>query len=396
MVAELLAIMGFSTSNPMIPLFLRELGVQDAAGLNWWTGAINGLSSLALAVFAPIWGALADHYGRKLMLLRAMIGGAVIMGLLALANAPWQVLVLKILQGCVTGTVAAATVLTASLVPAAEAGYYLGLMQMSVFIGNSIGPLFGGVITDLAGSRINFLATSVLLALSAFLVIKFVAEDFVPENKTGSLLKNAVPDFSVLRGNTSLKALLALIFTIQFANAVVSPIIPLVVLHMTEAFRGTGSLSGLIIGIASIAGALGALIAGKVSNRIGYGRALLICIAGSFLFYLPQGFAVTPYQLLVLRFFTGFFLGGTMPSANALIAQQTSKDHQGAVFGISSSISAGGNALGPAFGALAANLIGYPAIFFLASLMLGLLAFFMSKRISGGFTMKSLGFRRRM
>lgn len=56
MIAELLAIMGFSTSNPMIPLFLRELGVQDAAGLNWWTGAINGLSSLALAVFAPIWG----------------------------------------------------------------------------------------------------------------------------------------------------------------------------------------------------------------------------------------------------------------------------------------------------------------------------------------------------
>lgn len=382
MLAELLAIMGFSTSNPMVPLFLRELGIHDMTRLNWWTGAINGFSSLTLAIFAPIWGALADHYGRKLMLLRAMIGGAILMSLMALAQAPWQVLVLKILQGCVTGTVAAATVLTASLVPASEAGYYLGLMQMSVFIGNSIGPLFGGIITDLAGSRVNFIATAILLAFSAVLVIKFVSEDFVPEKSPGSPLKNAIPDFSVVRSNGSLKALLTLIFTIQFANAVVSPIIPLVVLHMTEAIRGAGSLSGLIIGIASIAGALGALITGKVSNHIGYGKALLICIAGSFLFYLPQGFAATPFQLLVLRFFTGFFLGGTMPSANALIAQRTDKEHQGAVFGISSSISAGGNALGPAFGALVANFVGYSAIFFLASLMLGLLAFFMSKRIS--------------
>ncbi|MBL8966376.1 MAG: MFS transporter, partial [Spirochaetaceae bacterium] len=135
--AEFLAITGFATSNPILPLFLRDLGVAEAASLNWWTGAINSASAIALAVFAPIWGAIADGYGRKLMLLRAMIGGTVLVGLMALAGAPWQLLVLKVLQGCVTGTVAAATVLTASIVPAAEAGYRLGLLQMAVFLGNS-------------------------------------------------------------------------------------------------------------------------------------------------------------------------------------------------------------------------------------------------------------------
>ena len=112
-IAELFAIMGFSTSNPIIPLYLTELGVHDPAALNWWTGAINGISSLALAIFAPMWGALADSYGRKIMLLRAMIGGSIIIGLLAITNSPWQVLLLKTLQGCITGTIAAATVLTA-------------------------------------------------------------------------------------------------------------------------------------------------------------------------------------------------------------------------------------------------------------------------------------------
>ncbi|HOX33701.1 MAG TPA: MFS transporter, partial [Spirochaetales bacterium] len=142
--AEFLAIAGFSTSNPILPLYLAELGVEDKAALNWWNGAITTAPAIALAVFAPIWGSLADRYGRKLMLLRAMVGGSILVGLCALTTAPWQVLVLKTLQGCVTGTVAAATVLTASIVPLAEAGYYLGLMQMAVYLGNSAGPLFGG------------------------------------------------------------------------------------------------------------------------------------------------------------------------------------------------------------------------------------------------------------
>lgn len=372
-IAELFAIAGFSTSNPIIPLYLNELGVHDPVALNWWTGAINGISSLALAIFAPMWGALADSYGRKLMLLRAMIGGAIIMGLLALTTSPWQVLLLKTLQGCVTGTVAAATVLTAALVPAAEAGYRLGLIQMAVFVGNSLGPMFGGIITDIAGSRVNFLATSVLLAVAAFIVAKNVTEEFVPERKTRSFLKNAVPDFSVLKSNKTLQTLMVVIFLIQFANSVVSPIIPLIVLHMTSAIEGAGSLSGLIIGVASIAGALGAIAVGKVSNKAGYGKALLLCIAGAFIFYLPQGFATQPWHLIVLRFLSGFFMGGTMPTANALIALQADKSRHGAIFGLASAVSSGGNAFGPAFGALAASAIGYPAVFFTTTILLGIL-----------------------
>lgn len=381
MIAEVFAIMGFSTSNPIIPLYLTELGVTNPAALNLWTGAINGVSSLALAFFAPIWGALADSYGRKLMLLRAMIGGSIIMGLLAATQSPWQVLLLKTLQGCITGTVAAATVLTASLVPAPEVGYRLGLMQMAVFIGNSLGPLFGGVITDLAGSRMNFIATAVLLGTAAVIVLKNVTENFTPVPKSGSLLKNAIPDFSALSANTALVPLMIVIFFIQFANSVAAPIIPLIILDMTGTHQGTGSLSGIVIGVASIAGALGSVVVGKISAKAGYGRVLQLCILGAFLFYLPQGFARMPWQLIVLRFFSGFFMGGTMPTANALIAQRADRNRQGATYGISSSVSSGGNALGPAFGALAATLIGYPAVFFLTSMVLGGLSFSMNRHM---------------
>ncbi|GAB6276064.1 MAG: MFS transporter [Rectinema sp.] len=369
MIAEFLAIVGFSTSNPIIPLYLRDLGVTDTAALNAWTGAINGLAAFVMAIAAPIWGALADNYGRKLMLLRAMGGGAILMGLLAITTAPWQVLVLKGIQGAITGTVAAATVLTASLVPANQIGYYMGLLQMAVFAGNSAGPLIGGVITDIAGARVNFLVTSALLATSAIMVHRRVLEIDIPKPKQRSVMRNAIPDFSVLKGPSVLKQIFIVIFFVQMGNAITGPIIPLVVLALQKSDVFAGSISGVLIGVTSFAAALGSVVTGKISQRFGYGRALLVCVAGAFLFYIPQGIVMNVWQLLVLRFISGFFIGGTMPTANALIALHVTKEKQGSVYGLSSAISNMGGSFGPVLGAAAATLAGYQSVFFLSALM---------------------------
>lgn len=369
MLAVFIAIVGFSTSNPILPLYLRELGVRDAASLNAWTGAINGLSAFIMAMAAPVWGALADSYGRKLMLLRAMGGGAVIMGLLAVTSAPWQVLVLKGLQGAITGTVAAATVLTATIVPAQQIGYCMGLLQMAIFAGNSAGPLIGGVITDLAGARVNFLVTSGLLGSAALMVFFLVAETRVPKPKQKSVLRNAIPDLSVLRENRALVQIFMAIFLVQMGNAITGPIIPLVVLALQSTDSFAGSISGVLLGVTSVAAALGAVLTGKVAQRLGFGKTLFICAAGACLFYMPQGFAGNVWQLLALRFASGFFIGGTMPSANALIAVQARKDKQGSIYGLSSSVTNIGNSLGPVLGATAATVAGYQSVFFLSTLM---------------------------
>lgn len=366
--------MGFSTSGPIIPLYLRDLGITGAAELNWWTGAISALPAISLAVFAPIWGSLADSYGRKLMLLRAMIGGAVIVGALSLTTAPWQVLVLRTLQGCVTGTVAAATVLTASMVPVEETGYRLGLLQMGVFLGNSAGPLFGGVVTDLAGSRVNFIATSVLLSAAAIIVFRHVEEPFSPKPKGGSFLKRALPDFGIVVSTPALLSLFAVVFCVQLANSTAVPIMPLIVLNMQKGQAGVGSLSGLILGLSALAGALAAGVVGKISGRIGYSRALIICVAGSALLTVPQAFARTPYVLLGLRILSEFFLGGTMPSVNALIARLCAPGKQGSTYGLSSSVSSMGGSLGPALGAFVATSFGYSSVFFATSAILAIVA----------------------
>ncbi|MBU0955401.1 MAG: MFS transporter [Spirochaetes bacterium] len=370
-VAEFIAIAGFATSNPIIPLFISELGVHDLAALNLWTGLTSTGASLAMAFFAPIWGALADSYGRKLMLLRAMLGGAVLVGLMSLVQAPWQIMTLRTLQGMVTGTVAAATVLTASMVPVAEIGFRLGLMQMAVYMGNSLGPLLGGSIHYALGSRANFLITSLFLLVAAGIIWFLVKEDFQPKPRSNSFLRNAVPDFSPLVKTPGLLPLMAAIFAVQLANSVTGSMLTLFVRSLAGDSRSLGLLSGIIQAVGAFTGALAAGVLGKASGRIGYGKTLLICLSGAFLFYLPQGFATAPWQLIVLRAGSGFFLGGAMPSINALISTLCQKDKQGSTYGLSASISSGGMAAGPALGAVLATATGYPSVFFVTAGILG-------------------------
>ena len=358
-----LAVAGFSTSTPIIPFFLQDLGVTDPMRLKLLSGLTQALPSLTLVFFSPIWGSVADNYGRKPMLLRAMFGGTVVMLLQGLVTAPWQLLILRSLQGCLTGTVAAATILVASIAPPEEVGYSLGLLQMAIFLGASLGPLFGGVIADFFGRRVNFFATSLLLLAAGFLIMRFAEDNFTPPRDKKPILKTLLPDFSPLTSSTTLWSLLAVIAADQIAGSVLGPFLPLFIQKLAAGSARVASTTGLILGLGAVSSAAAALTVGRISYRIGYKRALVICMVGAAVFMIPQAFVRTPLQLLLLRIASGFFVGGNLPAANALIALKTEPGKQGSIYGLSSAIASGSNALGPVIGASIAVTAGYGSVF---------------------------------
>jgi len=367
---EILALIGFTASIPIIPFFIRDMGVSDPARLNIWVGACATLPAISMFVFAPLWGQLADTRGKRLMLLRAMIGGAAVIALMGAADRPWQVLVLRGLQGALTGTVSAATVLVATISPRERLGYTLGLLQTGIYVGASVGPAFGGLLSDLFSYRVTFLVTAAFLLIAALIVLRFVKEDTVVSAPGGSFLKSMIPDFSPLANSPGLIVLVLVSGGLQVAMSTVAPILPLFIQSISPQAAKVGSTTGLILGGSAVAAALSSAGLGRVSYRIGYERLLAFCLAGAVLVFLPQAFVRTPVQLLVLRVLGGAMIGGSEPSINAMIAMRADRNRQGVIFGLNTSMNSAGAAVGPMIGAVSSAGFGYAAAFYAGAAIL--------------------------
>lgn len=371
LIAEVLAVVGFNACGPIIPLYIQFLGVTDPVAVKVWTGANTAVCAILLSAFAPIWGKLADSVGKRAMLLRAMIGGGIVMALMGVVFHPWQFLVLRGMQGILAGTVAAATVYVATISPQDQMGYTLGLLQTGIYAGASFGPALGGFLADLLGLRVDFFLCGALLLLAAFIVIRYVPIDPPTHSWAGgSIWKRILPDFSPLAGSRALLSLILISGALQVANTTVSTILPLYIQQLTPDASRVGTITGLILGLSALCAALSAAALGRVSARLGYERLLVVCLTGAFLVFIPQGLVHNPWLLMVFRMAGGAMVGGSEPSLNAMIAIRTPKPRQGAVFGLTSSLNNAGATIGPVIGAGVSIPFGYPAAFFSGALIL--------------------------
>ena len=169
--AEFTAILGFSFAFPFLPLFLhRELHVPSGSQLAFWTGISASVTGLSLAATSPLWGALADRYGRKPMLIRAMVGGGIAVGLMGLSQNVLQLTGLRFLQGAASGTVAAATALVASETPTPNMAWSLGVVSSAIALGGAVGPALGGAAAEVFGLRVVFIVGGILLHIVAALL----------------------------------------------------------------------------------------------------------------------------------------------------------------------------------------------------------------------------------
>ncbi|GHV41833.1 hypothetical protein AGMMS49546_18620 [Spirochaetia bacterium] len=313
------------------------------------------------------------------MLLRAMFGGAIVVSLMVFVQSPWQLLVLRTIQGCFTGTVAAATVLTAGIAPAAQIALALGLLQTGVAIGNSIGPLIGGVISDFLGHRIAFLSTGIVLAGAGLIVLKWVEDDSSAHHHKKGEPIHFLPDIKPILESPVLISLMLTTFVIQAANAIAAPMLPLFLKELAADSKFIGSSTGIVLGAGAAATAVAAVLVGKYSSRFGYWKTLAFCLTAGAILTVPQAFVGNMVQLAIFRALASFWIGGAAPVLNAIIAVSTEKEHQGSVYGFNSSVSSTGGALGPMIGSMVA-MINYRMVFIATAILLGLSAYGTIKR----------------
>lgn len=357
---------------PFLPLYINELGVRTWGTIEFWSGLVFSAQAMTMMISAPLWGAVADRYGRKLMLIRATLGGAVLIALMGFVHSAEQLTLLRALQGLVTGTIPAATALVASNAPREYSGESLGLLQTGTWMGVAIGPLIGGFIGDTFGFRECFWITGVLLALSGFAIIIWVQEDFKPAVKVKR--QSFTQSFRGLLSAPRMLSLYSVTFLQTTGLTLIFPIAPLFIMKLMQSTSGAASATGLMMGIMALTGSISAVWLGRMGDRIGHVRILLLCMLASVCIYIPQAMVDATWQLILLQALAGFAYGGIQPSVGALMNLQMPAGSQGATFGIDAGITAAGRSVAPLLAALFAMWLGIRSVFILAAGIYGVAA----------------------
>jgi len=356
--AQFTAIFGFAFAFPFLPLYLRQLGVHGPGELALWTGLTAGASGASLAIMSPIWGALADRYGRRAMLLRAMIGGAISVGLMGFARGPVDLLVLRLIQGATAGTVAAATALVASGTPRARVGWALGVLTSAVAVGSALGPLVGGLAAALLGVRAIFWAGGALLAVATIPVFAVVSEV-----RTGSTAVARRPALAVLRdaapGAVTIVATLLVCQTLlQVSNNGFQPLVVLRLLQHVS--TGVEAITGVAFAASGLSSALAAVLYASPARRFGFrtvGTVAAVLLAAS---QLVAGYGPSVLTTVLGTALAGVFYGTIGPVIATMIGLHSPPEVQARVFGLASSATAIGFFVGPLGGGLLAARLGVP------------------------------------
>jgi DHA1 family multidrug resistance protein-like MFS transporter len=372
---QLFCLIGFGLGLPFLPMYVQALGVTERAQVAVWSGVISGSAALTMAVLAPIWGVLADRYGRKAMLVRSMIGGAVVVAAMGFVGDVWQLLAIRMVQGAVTGSQAAAAALVAAATPANQVGFALGLVSTAVQVGNTIGPVIGGVTVGSLGFRGSFILGGVLLLIGGLMAIFWVDE---PPSRThqrpGPAQGIWARTFGPLRW-PGFRSLLLLQLGTSFVFSAAVNLLPIYLQDMARPGWLSAELaSGLSITLTAITAALGMPFFGPWTDRRGPRGLLTLSLVGCGIVLGIQALVPTVGLFLALRAVLGVWLAGVTATMAVLTKLASPPGSEGAAYGAAGSAQGLGWGLGPILGSGVVALGGIPALYLVIGAMMLALA----------------------
>ena len=352
---------------PFLPLYVEQLGVHDHAAIVQWSGAAYGASFLSAGLVAPLWGKLADLYGRKLMLIRASLGMAIAMSLIGTAQDVYQLVALRLLAGFLGGYASGSNVLVATQTPRDRSGWALGILASGIMAGNLVGPLLGGALPPLIGIRGTFYLCGGVIFVSFLLTTFGITEERRPRMDKAAraqLTWSAIPD------RRPLLAMLVTGMLLMFANMSLEPIITVVVAQLVRDPAHVTLVAGLVMSAAALGSILAAPRVGRLADRVGHWKVVTACLGMAAALLVPQAFVTSAWQLVLLRFLMGLALGGLLPCITAVIRHSVPDRMAGGMLGYSISAQYAGQVAGPLAGGFVGGHIGMPAVFLGTSVLL--------------------------
>lgn len=354
----------FSEIMPFMSLYVSELGHFTNAQVSFYSGVVYAATFLVTAIVSPMWGALADRKGRKVMLIRASFGMAVAIFLMGLVTNVWELIALRALQGLFSGFISNAQALIASQTPRNHSGKALGTLVTGSTSGMLMGPIIGGALAEIFSIRNTFFITSTLLAVAGILSATLVKEYFVPVTKEKQAKQHGIGGLLGQFQNPRLIIVLLLsTMFVQLGNTSIAPIISLYVKQLMHNSGPIAFVAGIIAALPGISNILAAPRLGAYGDVNGSSKILMGGYLFAMIMYLPQGFVTSIWILGVLRFLIGISDGALFPTIQTLLTKNSPATATSAIFSWNQSFQALGNMFGSLLGGTLAGLFGYNTVF---------------------------------
>ena len=353
---------GVSQLAPILPLYFHDLGVQTPEAMSLWSGLATGATYIIVCLAAPFWGRVADKKGRKITLIRSSFGMALCNALIAFQTTPEGVVLIRLIQGLVSGFYSASITLIASETPIERTGWALGLLASANLAGSLIGPLLGGYIADTVGIRNDFIIVGALMGLAGVLATIFIHENYVPKPNPEKLsirkLKEQIPEFN------SIVALCVASFIYAICIMSLQPVISVYIKGIVPSdTENLAFIAGAVFSAMGIAQLMSSSPLGKLVDKIGPRKVLVISLIYVGILNIPQAYVSDVYQLAIIRFLQGFGLGGMLPALNTYLSSKTPREFTGQVFSYNQSCLFLGYFLGAVGGASLMAWLGFTTLF---------------------------------
>lgn len=357
---------------PFLPLYVEQLGVASSSSIVQWSGVAFGATFLGTAITAPLWGHLADRYGRKPMLVRAAIGMAIVMSLIGTAHSVIELVLLRFLAGLVGGYASAATVMVGTQVPRERSGWALGVLSMGALSGSLVGPLVGGFLPALVGIRGTFFVGGGVIAVAALVTIFFVRENFDRTLDVTHVGKQR--DGGAMTDRWLIPTLLVTAMMVLLANMSIEPIITVYIGQLGIPHDHLARTAGMVMAASAFGSMLTSARLGALADRIGSGRVVVGCLLVTAAIMLPQAFVSQWWQLALLRGLMGMSMAGLLPAVAKRIRALVAEHKTGKTLGYLQSSTYAGQVVGPLIGGQIGAWVGLRDVFFVTAALLALCA----------------------